>query len=99
MPTTSEIYVQAVNCHQGGKLAQAESLYRQVIVLNPGHVGAHNNLGVVFMDQGKPNEAIACYREALRLNPNYANAHNNLGNAFKEQGQLTEAAACFAEAL
>jgi protein O-GlcNAc transferase len=99
MPTPAELYEQAVRCHQGGLLVQAETLYRQVIARDPGVVGAHNNLGIILLEQGKAADALVCFRQALRLNPNHANSHNNLGNAYKESGQFAEAAACFQEAL
>jgi protein O-GlcNAc transferase len=99
MPTPAEFYGQAVRCHQSGLLSQAETLYRQVIALDPGVVGAHNNLGTILLEQGKAIDAVVCFRQALRLNPNHANAHNNLGNAYKELGQFAEAAASFQEAL
>ena len=60
---------------------------------------AHNNLGNVFSDQGKPDEAVACYQRALQLKPDYADAHNNLGNVFKDQGKPDEAVACYQRAL
>ncbi len=73
--------------------------FQRALELNPGFAEVHNNLGNVFMDQGKPDEAAACYQRALRLKPDYAEAHNNLGNVFKDQGELDEAAACYQRAL
>ena len=43
--------------------------YRRVLELKPDLAEAHNNLGIVFKDQGKLDEAVACYRRALELKP------------------------------
>jgi protein O-mannosyl-transferase len=59
----------------------------------------HNNLGFVFLNQGKYKEAIPHLNEALRINPNYAEAHNNLGNVFLNQGKSQEATNQYDEAL
>jgi tetratricopeptide (TPR) repeat protein len=59
----------------------------------------HNNLGQVFLDQGRDQEAIAQFTEALRVDPNHPAAHHNLGNALVGQGRYQEAIAQFTEAL
>lgn len=49
------------------------------------------NLGMTFLEQGKPDAAISCYRKALALKPDYAEAYVNFGNVLFEQGNLDEA--------
>ncbi len=44
--------------------AKAETIYRQIIASNPGHVDALNNLGVILMSAGKTEGAT---REAIDL--------------------------------
>jgi tetratricopeptide (TPR) repeat protein len=61
--------------------------------LKPDFAGAHNNLGNVFILQGKLLEAVASFQQAVRFQPDFAVAHSNLGNALREQGQLAEAMA------
>jgi tetratricopeptide (TPR) repeat protein len=40
---------------------------------------AHNNMGIVFLQQGKPKEAIASFEKAIESNPSYyAKASENL---------------------
>ena len=73
--------------------------YQRALQLRPGFAEVHNNLGNVFMDQGKPDEAATCYQRALQLKPGYADAHNNLGNVFKDRGKPDEAAECYQRAL
>jgi tetratricopeptide (TPR) repeat protein len=42
----------------------------------------HNNLGNVFVRQGKYQEAVFHLTEALRIKPNLAATHYNLGNVY-----------------
>jgi len=59
----------------------------------------HNNLGSVFLDQGRYQEATNQYNEALRINPGSAEAHYNLGTVFFYQGKYQEAIPYLNEAL
>jgi predicted O-linked N-acetylglucosamine transferase (SPINDLY family) len=81
------------------RISQAVACYRRALELKPDYAEAHNNLGNVLKDQGKPDDAVACYRRALESKPDYAEAHNDLGNAFNDQGKLDEAIACYRRVL
>jgi Tfp pilus assembly protein PilF len=99
MATTSELLDMAVRSHQNGDLRQAETLYRQVLRVNPHHIQALHNLGVTLKGQGLLAEAALCYREALLLDPANSAAHYNLGNILREQGSWAEAALSYQHAL
>jgi Tfp pilus assembly protein PilF len=60
---------------------------------------AHNNLGLVLVEQGKTQEAEKHYRQALRLMPEYYEAHSNLGLLLARQGKGEEAVAHYKKAL
>jgi tetratricopeptide (TPR) repeat protein len=79
----------------------AETLYRDTLVRNPGAWMAHNNLGAgLARIPGRLAEAIDHFQAALRIDPDYAGAHNNLGLALLQiPGRLPEATAEFREAL
>src|SRR5262249_5488804 len=66
---------------------------REAVRLRPGYAEAHNDLGVVLNDLGRPEEAAAECREAVRLRPDLAEAHYNLGKAMRGLGRPEEAAA------
>jgi len=51
--------------------------YRRALELNPEFPAAHDNLGLVYMDEGSLAEAVACFRRAIELSPGFAGAHNN----------------------
>ena len=54
-----------------GDLAEAESVVREAIELDPDFAKAHKKLGDVLSESGRLNEAADAYREALRLRPRY----------------------------
>lgn len=59
----------------------------------------HNNLGLIYLSQGRYDEAIYELKTAIMLDPNYINAHSNLGFAYLRQGRKDEAIAEFTIAL
>jgi len=84
---------------QCGNYRDVETLYRSVLARNPASWLAHDNLGVVLVQKGRPEEAVAHYREAIRLNPTYPEAYNNLGNLLAKGGRFAEAEEAYAGAL
>ena len=68
----------------------SESLWTHTLACTPDNSIAHNNLGNVFLEQGRMDEAIAQFQKALAINPDDDEAHNNLGNAFLQQGRWTK---------
>jgi tetratricopeptide (TPR) repeat protein len=70
-----------------------ETLWRATLARNPDSFMAHNNLGTVFLQQGKWDEAMACFQEALEIQPDSPNAHFNVAQLLLHQGRLDEAAA------
>ena len=78
--------------------ADVETLWRTVIVRNPGCWMAYNNLGLTLAGQGHKGEAVQCYERAIQLKPDFVDALNNLGIAQVLQGNLDGATACFQKA-
>ncbi|MFV9692162.1 MAG: tetratricopeptide repeat protein, partial [Desulfobacteria bacterium] len=43
---------------------------------------AHNNLGCIYLKEGKPEKAITCFEKAISINPDfYVRASENLRKA------------------
>jgi serine/threonine protein kinase/tetratricopeptide (TPR) repeat protein len=78
--------------------SEALSFFRAGVALRPQSPGAHFNLGITLVDQGKHAEAEAEFREAIRLQKDYAEAHSELGNAVRVR-DMDEAIAEFREAI
>jgi predicted O-linked N-acetylglucosamine transferase (SPINDLY family) len=90
---------QAVALHQQGRLAEAETLYRESLTREPAPFGPRYYLGVLCMQQGRFEEAVAFLRDALRLRENDVHTLVNLGMALRHLGRPGEALQPLARAL
>ena len=97
--TIKETFELAVQEHQNNNLQDAQNYYQKVLELDPTHVNALNNLGVIFHELGEIQKAKDCFEKAISINPNYAEAHNNLGIILKELGEIQKAKECFEKAI
>ncbi|KAK3796778.1 hypothetical protein RRG08_045784 [Elysia crispata] len=59
------------------KWEESERVFLHTIKVNPSHVGAHLNLGVLYHRWGKLKEAEQGYKKALLLDPNNRSALEN----------------------
>jgi tetratricopeptide (TPR) repeat protein len=82
-------------CKASGQLAQSQSLYEQVIQLDPTFAQGHYNLGLLKKAQGDLPGAIAAYTTALSHNPHYAEAYQNLGVTLLKLGQVEQSLEAF----
>ena len=97
--TIQQIFELASQHHQGGRLQEAEQLYRQILAQQPEHSGALNHLGLIAHQAGQSDTAVDLIRRAIAIKPNYAEAHNGLGNVLKDKGQLDEAIAAYRQGI
>lgn len=77
--------------HVEGKTDEAQTLYLQVLALEPDNVYAQFNLGVIEQFEGRLSTAIERYEGALRTDPRYGPALYNVGLAYAETGDTTKA--------
>lgn len=85
--------------HQQGALAEAESLYREILQRHPGHPRTLYLLGTLKAQSGNPAEAARHLREATRLEPSFSGAWINLGNALLQLADTDDAEACYRKAI
>lgn len=93
------LFSQGISQHQAGKLAEAQSLYRQVLKLLPRQADALHMLGVTEFQDKNFAEAVRLISQAKTLKPDDDLMHFNLGNALRAVGKLTEASDAFNTAL
>jgi protein O-GlcNAc transferase len=98
-PSIAEQFAAAFSHHRAGRLAEAESLYRQICAIDPGHVDSLHFLGVLAAQAGRNDVAIELIGKALALKPDHAEAHYNLGNIFTRENRLDQAAAHYRQVL
>lgn len=94
-PLLTDWYAMALACHQSGDLMRAESLYLQILDLNPQHAEAIHGLGVIAYQRGTPEIGIEKFRKALELKPGYLEARCNLGALLISQNRHLEALDCY----
>ena len=97
--TVNQAFDLAVQNHQNNNLQDAQNYYQKVLNMDPNHLMALNNLGVIFRELGENQKAKDCYEKAIEINPNYADAHSNLGNIFKKLDEYQKAKDCYEKAI
>jgi tetratricopeptide (TPR) repeat protein len=85
--------------HQQRKLAEAETLYRQVLTRDPNFAAGYYMLAVLGQDMGRTADAIPLAKRAIELNGGVPDFHIFLGVLLATSGQLESAIASFRRAL
>ena len=67
--------------------------------IDPAYANAHNNLGGVYLGEGKTDDAIREFSEVVRLQPESPAALKNLAAAYAMAGQFDRAVAAADAAL
>ena len=75
---------------RNGRLAEGAEVFRKLIEAAPGHVLAHNFLGMALDRLGRPADAIASFDRAIAGNPNFAEALANKADALSALGRFSE---------
>ncbi len=89
----------ALEHHQAGRLAEAESIYREVLASDPGNVDALHLLGMAVAQAGERASAIEWIERAIQGNPAIPAFHNNLGTVLQAEERIGEAVRSFRRAL
>ena len=85
--------------HMEGQLEQAERLFRAVLAQDRDNIHALNLLGMLCVNDFRPDEAVVLISKALKFQPNNPESHANLALAFKDQGKLESAVKHFRESI
>jgi len=82
-----------------GDLDSAERLLREALTADIFHGPAHNNLGVVFLKEGKLYEAAQEFEWAKKLMPGAPDPRVNLALVWEAAGRTDDALGAYASAL
>ena len=96
--TVEEALQQGVTAHKGGKLEEAERLYRAILGSQPGHPDANHNLGVLAVSVNKVGDALPLFKAALESNPKVEQFWLSYIEALIKENQLKTAKAILEQA-
>lgn len=97
--TTEQTLELATEHHRAGKLAEAETLYRQVLQEDPVNANALHRLGVLSMQRGDSVQACDLIGRAVARSPAAARVHCSLGDALAAVGRREDAIAAYQKAI
>lgn len=89
----------AFRAHQAGHRADAERLYRDVLMAEPRNAAALHLLGVLLHQSGRTDEGLSLIAQAVAIDPLDADYQYNFGSILANAGRLDEAASHLKKAL
>ena len=95
----SETLRQGITRHQAGDLDAAESLYKQILDVAPGHADALHLAGLVAHQRGDNMRAVEMIARAIDTDAGVALYHANLGRVRKAMGDDSAAVDAFRAAV
>jgi predicted O-linked N-acetylglucosamine transferase (SPINDLY family) len=81
------------------RLAEAASVYRAVLALDPQNWTSSNALASIALQGGELDEAILRYSALIERRPDFAEGHYKRGNAYNRLGRRPEALADYDQAV
>lgn len=94
-----QTFQRAVQYHQAGRLAEAESLYRQLLKTQPNNAPVLHLLGLAAYQQGDTTAAVVEIGKAVAIDSNQPDYFSNLGLALRASGQPEQALEAYRKAL
>jgi len=90
---------EAIALHRQGRLAEAERLYRDILVHMPEQADALHFLGVLEAQQGRHDAALRLMDRAIAANPRHPAIAYNRANLLRDMGRPEEALAGYDVAI
>jgi len=98
MPTSEELYDEAVDCVAEGRLDDAIARYRQAIDMEPQFADAWEGLSMALADKEMWDDAIDAAKKVTELTPNEQLGYTNVSRIYQRAGNIAEAEAWAAKA-
>jgi tetratricopeptide (TPR) repeat protein len=97
--STESVRLLARAHHRLGDVESAVRAYRDALIADERDVWAMNNLGMLYLEQRKPQDALGPLARAVQLKPTSPIFQNNLGMTLELLGDLTGAKQAYDDAL
>jgi len=95
-----EILLDLAEAHRvAGHLDDAERNLQRAVFLRPGYWPSHDQLGRLYLDQGKYEAAATEFRQVIACAPGLTRGYNNLGTVLFYLGRKDEAREVFEHSL
>ncbi len=94
-----QLFEEAIRHHQGGRLSQAETCYRNILAQDPTHADALHMLGLVAYQQGRYEQALDCITKAVQRDATKPLFLYNLGLVHQQLNHVHEAERSYRQAL
>ncbi|HUD88067.1 MAG TPA: tetratricopeptide repeat protein [Xanthobacteraceae bacterium] len=98
-PRVGGLFAAGLAHHQAGRLAQAETLYRETLALEPDHADALHLLGVLASQIGRHDVAVELIDRAIARDRSSPRYYSNRGLALAGLQRFAEAIASYDRAL
>jgi tetratricopeptide (TPR) repeat protein len=82
---------------QDGKLGMGRILLGRALKVSPDEPALHNNMGVIYLNEGRQRLAIGSFRKSTEVKKGYPIGSANLGSIFVEYKDYEKATALLAE--
>jgi tetratricopeptide (TPR) repeat protein/2-polyprenyl-3-methyl-5-hydroxy-6-metoxy-1,4-benzoquinol methylase len=89
--TADHLFDLAVGHHRSGRLAEAESLYRDSLALDPNHADSLNCLGILAHQCGQNDAALELIARAISLQERNPQFHYNIALVLAASGRMDDA--------
>lgn len=99
MATVREALALALDHHQSGRSAEAETLYRRILHADPGHPHATYYLGILCAQSGRLPEAAERLEQAVALCGDVVERRINLAGTLRALGRIDDALVQYRAAL
>jgi DNA-binding transcriptional MerR regulator len=97
--TYEDLFFQALEDEEAGRLSEARQKYETILAAVPEQVDALVNLGNLLYLSGNETAAAARYLQALGVNPDHVEGNYNLANLLEGRGELASAAIFYQKAI
>ncbi|HEX4793878.1 MAG TPA: tetratricopeptide repeat protein [Humisphaera sp.] len=89
----------AVEHHRNGRAAEAQAIYRRILLGQPEHADALHMLGLLAAQGGHAADGIALIERAISIDSSKADFFADLGLAYAGTGRTSEAIAAYRRAI
>ncbi len=94
-----QMFSEGMRLHRAKRLGEAERLYRQILAIDPRHLGSLHLLGLIAAEMNRPDAAADLIGRAIAIDGAVAPYHLHLGLALEKLGRKDDAAASYRRAI